>query len=192
MCRSSRLLLALVVLAACSRGVDWNAPENLLVAEKVTDRGAFVELEYRSLIDAPCQRVYEALADVEHYPDFIPGVQRVQLIGQSERSKTVQIAQDVIGRQANAKVEWIFDPKKREIQFKTLTSDLTYNDGFYRFEESPDGARCLVTSLFLVKQGMGLSLGALSQATRESFLTAARGVKKRAAEAPAGSPPPGP
>jgi ribosome-associated toxin RatA of RatAB toxin-antitoxin module len=181
---SCLLLLCIGLLPGCNRGVDWSAPENLLLGEKATDRGGFVELEYRSLIDAPCQRVYDALTDVEHYPDFIPGVQRVQLLGQTEQSKTVQIAQDVIGRQANAKVQWMFDPEKREIQFKTLASDLTYNDGFYKFKESPDGKRCLVTSLFLVKQAQGLSLGALSQATRESFLAAARGVKKRASAPP--------
>jgi len=180
------LLLGSLLIAACGDQVDWSAPEDLLIHEKATDRDGFVELDYWSLIDAPCQRVYEALIDVEHYPEFIPGVQRVQLLSQTEGSKTVQIAQDVIGRQANAKVEWMFDPQKREIQFKTLSSDLTYNDGYYKFQESPDKKRCLVKSLFLVKQAQGMSLGALGQATRESFLTAARGVKKRASAPPAG------
>src|SRR5262249_17532197 len=78
--------------------------------------------------------------------------------------------------------------EKRRIEFKTLTSDLTYNDGYYKFEDSPDGKRCLVKSLFIVKQGQGLSLGALGQATRESFLTAARGVKKRASAPPTRPP----
>ncbi len=184
---TSFLILGFALILGCDRGVDWTAPENLLLRDVVTDRDGFVELDYWSLVDAPCERVFEALADVEHYPDFIPGVQRVQLLAKTDRSKTVQIAQDVIGRQANAKVEWTFDPQKREIQFKTLTSDLTYNDGFYKFEESPDGKRCLVKALFLVKQAQGLSLGALGQATRESYLTAARGVKKRASQpAPAG------
>ncbi len=184
--RASCVLLASVLATACDRGVDWNGPEDLLVREKVTDRDGFVELDYWSLVDAPCRRVYDALVDVEHYPDFIPGVQRVQLLGKTERSKTVQIAQDVIGRQANAKVEWMFDPDKREIQFKTLSSDLTYNDGYYKFEDSPDKKRCLVKALFVVKQAQGLSLGALGQATRESYLTAARGVRKRAEEQPPG------
>src|SRR5262245_61239183 len=183
--RASCVLLGML-LAACERGVDWSSPENLLLRDNATDRGGFIELEYWSLVDAPCQRIYEALVDVEHYPDFIPGVQRVQLIDQTERSKTVQIAQTVIGRQANAKVEWMFDPRKRGIQFKTLTSDLTYNDGYYTLEESPDGERCLVKTLFLVKQAQGLSLGALSQATRETYLAAARGVKKRATASSAG------
>ncbi len=180
------LLLGFCLLVACGgNGVDWLTQENLILREKVTDRDGFIELEYWSLMDVPCQRIYEALVDVEHYPDFIPGVQRVQLVAQTVGSKTVQIAQDVIGRQANAKVEWTFDPKKPQIQFKTLSSDLTYNDGYYTFEDSPDKKRCLLKSLFLVKQAQGLSRGALGQATRESFLKAARGVKTRAAQ-PAG------
>src|SRR5262245_4316156 len=127
--RASCVLLGML-LAACERGVDWSSPENLLLRDNATDRGGFIELEYWSLIDAPCQRVYEALVDVEHYPDFIPGVNRVQLLSKTDDSKTVQIAQNVIGRQANAKVEWSFDARKPEIQFKTLTSDLTYNDRY--------------------------------------------------------------
>ena len=182
---TSPAFVGLVLLLGCGRTIDWSSPENLLIHEKATDRDGFAELDYWSLIDAPCQRVYEALVDVEHYPDFIPGVNRVQLLSKTDDSKTVQIAQNVIGRQANAKVEWSFDARKPEIQFKTLTSDLTYNDGYYKFEESPDKKRCLVKSLFVVKPGQGLSLGALGQATRESFLTAARGVKKRASAPPA-------
>ena len=123
----------------------------------------------------------EALVDVEHYPEFVPGVDHVSLLEQTPTSKTVQIAQRVIGRQSSAKVEWTFDPQRKKIDFRTLQSDLTYNDGNYQLEQSPDGKRCLVRSSFLVKEGRGLSLGALAQATRESFTAAARGVRKRAA-----------
>jgi hypothetical protein len=94
----------------------------------------------------------------------------------------VQIAQRVIGRQSSAKVEWTFDRDRKKIDFRTLQSDLTYNDGNYQLQESPDGKRCAVHSSFLVKEGRGLSLGALAQATRESFMSAARGVRKQAGE----------
>ncbi len=182
----SVFLPSLLALAACGEGrVDWNEPENLLLAEEVTDRDGFAELDYVSLIDAPCKPVYDALTAVEEYPQFIQGVDQVQLLQHTQRSKTVQIAQRVIGRQTNAKVEWTFDPERMRIEFKTLSSDLTYNDGYYKLEQSPDGKRCVVRTKFLVKQGKGLSLDALGQATREAFLTAARGVKKRAT-APAG------
>jgi carbon monoxide dehydrogenase subunit G len=178
---TSSLLGMVLVVAGCGEGkVDWTEPENLLLREKITDRDTFVELDYWSILDTPCQPVYDALADVDHYEDFIPGIDSTALIAESPTTKTIQIAQRVIGRQTNAKVEWTFDEPRHRIEFKTLASDLSYNDGYYALEESPDGKRCLVKTMFLVKSGKGVSLNALGQATRESFMTAARGVRKRA------------
>lgn len=180
----SVLTLGLALGACGERGVDWSAPENFLYREssKKTDEGA--QLEYGSLVDAPCPPLYDALADVEHYADFIPGVDRTQILNITPNSKTIQIAQRVIGRQSNAKVEWKFDREKREISFKTLSADLSYNDGTYRLEASPDGKRCLVRTTFLVREGQGMAqavpLGVLTQGTRETFLSAAKGVKSRA------------
>ena len=171
-----------LLLAGCGeRGVDWSAPENLMYRERQTEQAGGALIEYWSLLDLPCGPVFRALVDVEHYPEFVPGVDHVSLLEQTPTSKTVQIAQRVIGRQSSAKVEWTFDPQRKKIDFRTLQSDLTYNDGNYQLEQSPDGKRCLVRSSFLVKEGRGLSLGALAQATRESFTAAARGVRKRAA-----------
>ena len=161
--------------------VDWSAAENVVHREKLTEQAGGALIEYWSLLDLPCAPIFDALVDVEHYPDFVPGVDRVSLLGQTPTSKTVQIAQRVIGRQASAKVEWTFDRDRRRVDFHTLASDLTYNDGNYQLLPSPDGTRCAVHSSFLVKEGRGLSLGALSQATRETFMAAARGVRRRAA-----------
>jgi len=175
----------LVLLGACGeRAVDWNAPENLLWREKSTKVENGVELQYWSLVDASAQAVYDAIADVEHYPDFVRGVDSVQLLESGPNTKTVQITQRVIGRQNNAKVVWSFFPDKHRIEFKTLVSNVNYNDGTYDIEPSPDGKRCLVHSVFLVREGTGqaqaVPIGVLASGTRESFLAAAEGVKKRA------------
>ena len=181
-----RLVPALVVLlAGCGEsGVNWSAPENLLLREKSSKKDDAVQLDYWSLVDAACQRVYDALTDVEHYPEFVPGVDRSQLLEVEGTTKTIQIAQRVIGRQSNAKVKWTFHPEKRQIDFTTVNSDLNYNDGHYELEASPDGKRCLVRSTFIVKQGQGMAqsvpIGVLAAGTREAFLAAAQGVKKRA------------
>jgi ribosome-associated toxin RatA of RatAB toxin-antitoxin module len=181
--QTATVALALAVaLAGCGGSVDWNAPENLLLRESSREKDGRAELEYWSLLDAPCRPIYEAVADLEHWSEFIPGVDRAQLISQTPNTKTIQIAQRVIGRQNNAKVEWTLDPDKLKIDFRTLSSDLTYNDGSYLFEPSPNGKRCIVKTTFLVKEGKGLSLAALQQASRESFLAAARGVRKRVGE----------
>jgi ribosome-associated toxin RatA of RatAB toxin-antitoxin module len=183
-----RLLTALLTLgpiAGCGEPpVDWSAPENFLLREKSTKENEGIQLEYASLVDAPCQPVYDALIDIEHYPDFIPGIDRTQILSSTGSSKTVQIAQRVIGRQSNATVEWKFDPAKKAIDFKTLSSDLNYNDGRYALESSPDQKRCLVRSTFLVKEGQGMvqsvPVGVLAAGTRDAFLAAARGVAQRA------------
>ena len=185
MTQTRRVLLAVgLLLAACGEaGVDWSKPENFLLREGSAKKDDGVELQYWSLVDASCHAVYDALADVEHYPDFVPGVDRAQILAVDGGSKTIQIAQRVIGRQSNAKVQWTFHPDKRQIDFKTLSSDLNYNDGHYELEASPDDRRCLVRSTFLVKQGQGMTqavpIGVLAAGTRDAFLSAAQGVKKR-------------
>src|SRR5437867_8690385 len=105
--------LVLIVAACGESGVDWSKPENFLLREKSSKKDDGVQLDYWSLVDATCKAVYDALADVEHYPDFIPGVDRTQILTVGPNSKTIQIAQRVIGRQSNAKVEWTFQPEKK-------------------------------------------------------------------------------
>ena len=183
------VILGLVLIAAAcgETGIDWTKPENFLLREKSAKKDDGVQLDYWSLVDASCKAVYDALADVEHYPDFIPGVDRAQILSVDANTKTIQIAQRVIGRQANAKVKWTFHPDSRQIDFTTLNADLNYNDGHYELEPSPDSKRCLVRSTFVVKQGQGMAqavpIGVLAAGTREAFLAAAQGVKKRAAAA---------
>jgi len=179
--------LSIALLAGCGGGgggVDWNGPENLMVREETATKGEGVELQYWSLIDSPCKPVYEALTDFEHYRDFIPGVDSTSLLASTENSKTILIAQRVIGRQNNAKVEWKYDPAKPRIEFKTLASDFSFNEGYYEFQPSPDGKRCLLHTLFLVKQKEGtgemVPEDQLATATRDAYVAAARGVKKRA------------
>jgi ribosome-associated toxin RatA of RatAB toxin-antitoxin module len=164
--------------------VDWSAPENLILREKRGETNGTMKLEYWSLVDTSCKSIYDALQDLEHYPEFIPGIDNVQVIGRTDNTKTVLITQRVLSRHSNAKVEWTFDPARPQVSFKTLTSDFAYNEGEYQFETSPDGKRCLVKTAFQVKSAPGVTpvaLNVLAQATRESFLKASEGVKKRAA-----------
>src|SRR5207247_1929819 len=140
--RTTLAAAALLLLAGCGeKAIDWNAPENFLLRERSSKVDDKVKLEYVSLVDASAKSVYDALADVEHFPDFIPGVDNVQLLSVNGNTRTVQIAQRVIGRQSNAKVEWTFYPEQLRIEFKTVVSNLSNNDGSYEITASPDGRR---------------------------------------------------
>src|SRR5262249_39577270 len=144
------LSAALLVLCGCGRdAVNWSDPENLVYREKSSKLDDGVQLDYAALVDAACAPIYAALVHVEHFSDFIPGADHVDLLDATADSKTVQIAQRVIGRQSNAKVKWTFDGAHQAVDFTTLASDLNFNDGRYRLESSPDGKRCLVRSTFI-------------------------------------------
>ncbi len=175
----------LALLAACSQEpvVDWEAKENFFVKEKSerTDEG--VRLEYHSLVDAPAAAVYRALADVEHYADFVDGVTESTLLSTDLNTKTILITETVIGRQTRARVKWWMYPNRGKVEFQTLESDSNYNDGSYTVYASPDGKRSYVVSIFHVKEKgapQHVPIGVLAGAMRESFETAARSVKRRA------------
>src|SRR5262249_34230668 len=143
-----------------------------------------LELQYWSLVDASCGAVYAALVEVENYPQFITGVDRVAVRSSTPTSKTAEITQRVIGRQQNADVERKFDPARRTIQFDTLETDLSRNTGHYELRASPDDKRCLVHTTFLVRESdaaQSVPIGVLASGTREAFVAAAKGVKQRAA-----------
>jgi len=184
--RQRALVVGAIVfaLAACSRGkkVDWSAPENFFYYETSADVDGGVELVYWALVDAPADGVYKALADVEHYMQFVDGVDRTQLLSASGNVKTIQIAQRVIGRQNNAQVRWTLDPAAHKIAFKTEQSDLYYNEGGYEVIASPDGQRALVKVTFIVKESEHVNIprGVLASGTRDSFEIAAKSIKKRA------------
>jgi ribosome-associated toxin RatA of RatAB toxin-antitoxin module len=174
----------LIAVAACSRekSIDWSAPENFFYHEASSDVDGGVQLVYWALVDAPADALYKALADVEHYSEFVDGVDRTQLLAQSGNTKTVQIAQRVIGRQNNAKVKWTFQPEAKKIDFKTEQSDLYYNEGTYEVIPSPDGKRSLVKVTFVVKESEHVNIpkGVLASTTRDSFNAAAKSIKKKA------------
>src|SRR5436309_13443624 len=100
--RCTLLGLTLLLVACGEGGVDWNAPEDLVLREKSAKVGEGVQLEYWWLVDAGREPVYDALVDIEPYPDFIPGVDRANLLNATPTSKPPQIAPPLIGRQPQA------------------------------------------------------------------------------------------
>jgi len=185
--RRAGLVGLALLIAGCGERIDWSAPENFVLRERSVKQDDGVRLEYWSLVDASAAAVYAALADVDHYADFVPGVDAVQVLATGADTKTIRIAQRVIGRQSNATVDWHFFPAERRIEFHTRESTLSLNDGSFVVVPSPDGRRTLVRSSYFVREGEGqmqpVPIGVLAAGTRESFLGAAAAVKRRAIRA---------
>lgn len=163
--------------------IDWSAKENFFLVEK-TDKTPEdgVRLEIHSIVDAPADGIYAALADPEDYVAFVQGVTDSGKISAEGNTRVIHITQNVIGRQSRAKVKYTFHPESRKIEFETLDSDLTFNDGSYEITPSPDGKRTYVVSVFRVREKSGQKVppGVLLSSTRDAFGAAARSVKMRA------------
>jgi carbon monoxide dehydrogenase subunit G len=177
--------LGLILCAACSKQpqIDWSAPEDFFISEQSTETDEGARMEFHSLVDAPADGVYTALADTEHYAQFVDGVTDTGLVSSEGNTKVIRITQTVIGQQNRAQVKWTLHPDQKKIEFQTLQTDGNYNDGEYTILASPDGKRSYVISVFHVKRKgapQNVPLGVLKSATRESFGKAARSIKKRA------------
>ena len=163
--------------------IDWERPESFFIVDKSERTEDGVNLEFHFLIDAPAAGVYKALAGVEHYASFIPGVQKSVLVSSTASTKTIDIAQTVIGVQNRAQVVWTLDRKNRTVSFETVRSDGSMNNGNYHVYSSPDGRRCYVVAKFDVHQ-TGLAraapIGLLAKSIRDSVGEAAKAIKQRA------------
>lgn len=179
-------VLGFALVAACQSGkpsVDWSAKENFFAVEKVgKNDDDSVRLEYHSLVDAPADAVYNALAEPENYVVFVKGVSDSGKISGEANARTIHITQNVIGRQTRARVKYTFHPEERKIEFETIESDSTLNDGSYEVAPSPDGKRAYVVTVFNVREKSGQKMppGVVMSGTRESFHAAAQSVKARA------------
>jgi carbon monoxide dehydrogenase subunit G len=186
--RSQRARIAALLLVSAfgcrsQPSIDWSGKENFFAVEKVgKNEDGSVRLEYHSLVDAPADAVYQALAEPENYVVFVKGVTDSGKISGEGNTRTIHITQSVIGRQTRARVKYTFHPQERTIDFQTIESDSTLNDGSYVITASPDGKRSYVVSLFNVREKSGQKMppGVVMSGTREAFLEAAQSVKARA------------
>jgi hypothetical protein len=186
--RSSFVFVAFVLsgIVACERkpDIDWAAPENIFAVEKTEkNQDGSTRLEFHTLIDVPADQVYDLLSKAEDWSTFVEGVSESGKLSTEGNTKTTYITQKVIGRQNRAKVKWTYHPEAKKIDFETIESDLSYNDGSYTVTPSPDGKRSYVVSVFNLRSRGGAQPppGVVATGTREAFKAAALSVRKRAA-----------
>lgn len=173
------------LLSSCEKSlsVDWNGKENFFLVEKSDkNEDGSVRLEYHSLVDAPADGVYQALAEPENYVAFVNGVTDSGKISAEGNTRVVHITQTVVGRQNRAQLKYTFHPEAKKIEFQTLQSDMNFNDGSYQVFSSPDGKRCHVVSVYNIREkgGQKVPPGMLVSGTREAFKRAAESVKAKA------------
>jgi ribosome-associated toxin RatA of RatAB toxin-antitoxin module len=177
--------LAFLLLAGCHRDkFDWEQHEDFMLSqsEEQLEDGS-VRMSFVSMVNAPADKLFSALSDVEHHAEFIEDVSESKLISsEGDRKKVVDITNRVLGRPNQAKIEWTINPETRTIAFKTIESRFTDNSAEYKIEPSPDGKRARVTTVYYLrdKGGHPFPLHLLRMAIRDSYVASVSGVKRRA------------
>ncbi|MDD1498749.1 type II toxin-antitoxin system RatA family toxin [Agrobacterium sp. CNPSo 3708] len=105
------------------------------------------QFETRRLVKHSPDRMYDLVADVEKYPEFLPLCDGLTVRSKKERDgKTLLVADMTVGYKAIRETfttQVLLKPEERAIDVKYLDGPFRYLDNRWRFEPTDDG-RCSV------------------------------------------------
>jgi coenzyme Q-binding protein COQ10 len=121
------------------------------------------QFETRRLVKHSPDRMYDLVADVEKYPEFLPLCDGLTVRSKKERDgKTLLVADMTVGYKAIRETfttQVLLKPEERAIDVKYLDGPFRYLDNRWRFEPT-DGGGCSVY-FFIDYQFKNRLLGAL-------------------------------
>ncbi|KAA3516170.1 type II toxin-antitoxin system RatA family toxin [Agrobacterium vitis] len=121
------------------------------------------KFETRRIVQHSADRMYELVADVERYPEFVPLCEELAVQSRKERDgKTLLIANMTVGYKAIRETfvsQVLLKPDERAIDVKYLEGPFKYLDNRWRFEDLEDGT-CAV-NFYIDYEFKSMILGAL-------------------------------
>lgn len=101
------------------------------------------QFETRRLVKHSPDRMYDLVADVEKYPEFLPLCDGLTVRSKKERDgKTLLVADMTVGYKAIRETfttQVLLKPEERAIDVKYLDGPFRYLDNRWRFEPTEDG-----------------------------------------------------
>ncbi|MGP4689834.1 type II toxin-antitoxin system RatA family toxin [Agrobacterium cavarae] len=101
------------------------------------------QFETRRLVKHSPDRMYDLVADVEKYPEFLPLCDGLTVRSKKERDgKTLLVADMTVGYKAIRETfttQVLLKPEERAIDVKYLDGPFRYLDNRWRFEPTADG-----------------------------------------------------
>jgi ribosome-associated toxin RatA of RatAB toxin-antitoxin module len=114
------------------------------------------ELDLTLDIDAPAERVWEAVLDIERYPDSMENVRSVRILERGDGSEQRSAWSIVL---KGSILEWeerdLIDEEAMTMRFNQLSGDLSSFDGYWRVSPRGEGA---ATARFTVSFEIGIPL----------------------------------
>jgi hypothetical protein len=192
------LLLALgfAGCGGCGGGGEASAPAKEIVSESMVKNGDTWSIEFTSKIDAPVDKVWEAMNKPERAHDLAPeNVLKSELIKEDGNTKVV----DIVGRLEvlppgfkvqNIRNEFVFYPAEKRFTQKSIDFKLADLSSEYKLEPADGGKATLITFKQTSKDKSPMLVDSLQKgALRETYITQIKILNKSLGlEAPAEKP----
>jgi hypothetical protein len=189
--KSFKLVGGLVVLAVVA-GAGWywyqlqqqaalwkDAKE--IVEESFNKDGGTATIRYVGVIDAPIDKVQEAVWAVEKSSEMVANIKKSELIKAEGNDKTVLMQLQALNLPLQQyTMQFTLDPATHRVTFKTLQAQAADLEGAYVLEASPDGTRTRLTyeAKSVDKIAVPFPAAVIESANRETFVNTVRGINK--------------
>lgn len=104
----------------------------------------------RMVVEAPPERCYAVVADIERYPEWVADLKEVSVLERDEsgRPKVVAFRAAAFGRSTRYTLEYDYAKAPAELSWVQREGDITSRlDGSYRFDPAGEGATEVTYSL---------------------------------------------
>lgn len=117
-------------------------------------------------------QMYALVADIEHYPDFVPGCTKSVILFQNEKEVQARLEFTKKGiSQSFSTLNRLYKDKKMELRL--LEGPFRYLEGYWQFDEIEKGCRISFYLEFqLANRLLDLALGSFFQAITQDFVDA--------------------
>lgn len=189
--KSIKIIGALVVLAVVAAGgLYWyrlqqqaalwkNAKE--IVEESFNKDGAVATIRYVGIINAPIDKVQDAVWAVEKSSEMVANIKKSELLKSEGNQKTVLMQLQALNLPLQQyTMQFTLDPAAHRVTFKTLQAQAADLEGAYVLEGSPDGKRTklIYEAKSTDKIAVPFPSSVIESANRETFVNTIRGIDK--------------
>jgi uncharacterized protein YndB with AHSA1/START domain len=161
--------------------VKWEGEVPEITFSKLDKDGKVFDIELHSRIDAPVDKVWEAVKQPEKLADYSEQYKLSKLLAEADNTKDLELHVLALDNLQQFKVRLTFDDASHRVTVKTLESTLADIDGTYELEASPDGTKTLY--VYRAKQtdkvALPVSTDVQRSAIKESFVSQINAIKKQ-------------
>lgn len=166
---------------AQSAAVKWDGPIEEIASAELSKDGKVFTISMVSRIDAPADKVWEAMKHPEKLSQNSEQYKKSDLLKDEGNVKELELHVMALDNLQQLTVRMEFNDAAKTLSIKTLTSSIADIEGTYSLSPSPDGQKTLYA--YNAKQtdkvALPISEDVQRSAIKESFVNQVRAIKKQ-------------